>query len=60
MVVVVGIMDSVFTYHLYHIGGTCVCMYCFWCAIPNGDLQLCSPWCPEYYLYPCIGNVVFV
>lgn len=32
--------------------GTCVCMYCFWCVMPNGDLSLCSPWCPEYYLYP--------
>lgn len=40
MVVVVGVMDNVFTYHLYHIGGTCVCMYCFWCVIPNGDLSL--------------------
>ena len=26
-----GVMDSVFTYHLYHIGGTCVCMYCSVC-----------------------------
>ena len=59
MVVVVGVMDSVFTYHLYHIGGTCVCMYCFWCVIPNGDLSLCSTLVPRVLLVSPIGNVVF-